>query len=243
MKSRKWKFSVWAIAGALAWPVFAQGQSLEPRASPGTDVYAEFDRLEHVRSRGEEWMAYDAEAWYGGPGGRLVLKADGELAHGKLGDSATQLLWRRAVSGYWSTELGVRLDYGDGMPSRKWLALGIKGLALDRFELDATAYVGAAGRTAVDFSAEYDIPVGRRVSLQPRLEVNVHGKDDERRGIGSGVSDGTVGLRLRYEIASWLRPYIGVEWTGKFGRTAGYAREAGERPRATRYVAGLSAEF
>ncbi|PVY60235.1 copper resistance protein B [Pusillimonas noertemannii] len=203
----------------------------------------QFDRFEHVRAQGEEWGAYEGEAWYGGTYNRAVVKAEGEVAGGKLRHSETQLLWRHAAFAYWDTELGLRLDHDHGAPNRQWLAFGIKGLAPYWFEVDATAYVGPGGRTALGLHAEYDILLSQKLYLQPAVEMNLYSKDDEARQIGSGLADVTAGLRLKHEITRQLVPYIGVEWAGKFGRTADYARAAGESRQQTRFVAGLSFRF
>ncbi len=202
-----------------------------------------FDRLEYVRARGDEWTAYEGEAWYGGTYDRAVITAEGEIAGGKLRESETQLLWRHAVSTFWDTELGVRFDHARGAPNREWVAFGVKGLAPYWFDVDAAVYLGPRGRTALRLKAEYDILLTQKLYLQPSVEVNFHGKDDEHRGIGSGLTDGTAGLRLKYEITRQLVPYVGVEWTGKFGRTADYARAAGDSKQETRFVAGLSFRF
>ena len=201
------------------------------------------DRLEYVRARGEEWAAYEGEAWYGSTYNRAVIKAEGEVASGKLQESKTQLLWRHAVSTFWDTELGVRFDHGQGAPNREWLAFGVKGLAPYWFEVDAAAYVGASGRTALAVKVEYDILLTQKLYLQPSIEVNFYGKDDERWGIGSGLTDGTAGLRLKYEVTRQFVPYVGVEWSSKFGKTADYARAEGESKQETRFVAGLSFRF
>ncbi len=202
-----------------------------------------FDRLEYVRARGEEWAAYEGEAWYGSTYNRAVIKAEGEVASGKLQESKTQLLWRHAVSTFWDTELGVRFDHGQGAPNREWLAFGFKGLAPYWFEVDATAYVGPSGRTALGLKAEYDILLTQKLYIQPSVEMNFYGKDDERWGIGSGLTDDTAGLRLKYEVTRQFVPYIGVEWSSKFGKTADYARAAGDSKQETRFVAGLSFRF
>ncbi|MCX5565833.1 copper resistance protein B [Alcaligenes phenolicus] len=202
-----------------------------------------FDRLEYVKARGEEWAAYEGEAWYGSTYNRAVIKAEGEVANGKLQESETQLLWRHAVATFWDTELGVRFDYAQGAPNREWLAFGIRGTAPYWFEVDATAYVGSSGRTALGLSAEYDILLTQKLYLQPAVEMNLYGKDDEERGIGSGLTDITAGLRLKYEITRQFVPYVGVEWSSKFGKTADYARAAGEARQETRFVAGLSFRF
>lgn len=203
----------------------------------------QFNRLEYVKARGDEWLAYEGEAWYGTTYDRAVIKAEGEVAGGKLQDSETEFLWRHAVATFWDTELGVRFDYAQGAPNREWLAFGIKGLAPYWFEVDATAYVGSSGRTALVLEGEYDIRLTQTLYLQPSVEVSFYGKDDEKTEQGSGLADARIGLRLKKEITRQFVPYIGVEWAGKFGKTADYARAAGESRRETRFVAGLSFRF
>jgi len=203
----------------------------------------QFNRLEYVKARGDEWLAYEGEAWYGTTYDRAVIKAEGEVDGGKLQDSETEFLWRHAVATFWDTELGVRFDYAHGAPNREWLAFGIKGLAPYWFEVDATAYVGPSGRTALVFEGEYDIRLTQTLYLQPSVEVSFYGKDDEKTEQGSGLSNARIGLRLKKEITRQFVPYIGVEWAGKFGKTADYARGAGESRRETRFVAGLSFRF
>lgn len=197
-----------------------------------------FDRLEHVRGRDASAIAYDAQIRYGRDYDKLVIQAEGEVAKGRLQDARTELLWGHAVAPYWDTLLGLRHDSGVG-PARDWLAFGIQGLAPYWFEVGATAYVGGNGRTALRLSAEYDVLLTQKLILQPRAEFSLHGKDDVARDIGSGLSNGVIGLRLRYEINRQLAPYIGVERSSKFGRTADLARAGGERTAETRWVAGV----
>lgn len=202
------------------------------------------DKLEYVRARGgDEWTAYEGQAWFGSTYNRAVLKVEGEVAQGKLQESQTELLWGHAVSTFWDTQLGVRFDHGQGAPNREWLALGVQGLAPYWFEVDATAYVGPSGRTALSFSAEYDILLTQKLYLQPSLEVDFYGKNDKAREIGKGLSNATAGLRLKYEVTRQLAPYIGVEWSNKFGKTADYAQEDGNAAHETRFVAGFSFRF
>ena len=59
--------------------------------------------------------------------------------------------------------------------------------------------------------------VGVNVATRAR---DLYGKSDPVRGIGSGLSDARLGLRLRYEIGRQFAPYIGVVWTRRFGATA-----------------------
>jgi copper resistance protein B len=196
------------------------------------------DRLERVRTRENSSTEYDLQAWFGRDYDRAVLKAEGEIDDGEHHELSTELLWGHAVAAYWNTQLGVRYD-GGIEPSRSWLAFGVQGLAPYWFEADITGYVGEHGRTALNVEAEYELLLTQRLILQPRIEANAYGKRDAERELGSGLSDLTAGVRLRYEIRREFAPYIGVERSGKFGGTADFARADGKRTWETRAVAGL----
>ena len=220
---------------------YAEGYGFGPmRPDMGDDDYfGQFlaDRLESANTDEGSAVLYDALAWYGSIYNRAWLKADGER-DGKETATRTELLWGYAVAPFWDTQLGIRYDTGTG-PDRPWLAFGIQGIAPYRFNLEATAYVGEEGRSAVRFETEYEWLFTQRLILQPRFETNLYGKSDPERGLGSGLSDIAVGLRLRYEIWREFAPYIGIERVQKFGGTADLARAAGNDAGETLYVAGL----
>lgn len=196
------------------------------------------ERLERVHTEDGVSTAYDLQAWYGRDYDRIALKAEGDYAEGTLHEARTELLWSHAVAGYWDAQLGLRHDSGTG-PSRTWLAAGIQGLAPYWFEVDATAYVDGDGRTALRLAADYELLLTQRLVLQPRAEAAFYGKSDTAHGLGSGLADAVVGLRLRYEPSRRFAPYLGVEWAGKYGETADLARAAGAATDETRWVAGL----
>ena len=54
------------------------------------------------------------------------------------------------------------------------------------------------------------------------------GRTEAARGIGSGLGEVDAGLRLRYEIRREFAPYIGIERANRFGKTADFARAAGD---------------
>lgn len=200
------------------------------------------DKLERVDGKDGFSTSYDLQAWFGRDYDRLVLKAEGDVAKGKLEDARTELLWGHAFASYWDTQLGVRQDSGHG-PDRTWLAFGVQGLAPYWFEVDATAYVGEKGRTALRLKAEYDVLLTQKLILQPSTEWSFYGKADPEKGIGSGLTDASAGVRLRYEFSRQFAPYLGVEWNRKFASTATMARTAGERTSDTRWVAGVRMWF
>ena len=102
-----------------------------------------------------------------------------------------------------------------------------------RIELEATGYVGPSGRTALGLKAEYDLLLTQRLVFTPELEASLYGKSDSERGIGSGLSSGSLSLRLRYEVTRQFAPYVGVSFERKFGQTADYA-SGRRRPFANR---------
>ncbi|WP_202922480.1 copper resistance protein B [Sinimarinibacterium sp. NLF-5-8] len=188
--------------------------------------------------RGDDATAYDLHARYGTTYNHAALKAEGEMAHGKLESSRTELLWSHAAAAYWDTQLGVRVDNGEGA-NRQWLAVGVQGLAPYWFELDATAYFSSAGRTALRLDASYELLFTQRLILEPQLQLQLYGKDDPERGIGKGLAEASAGVRLRYEINRQFAPYLGVERAGSFGNTADLRRAAGQRALDTHWLAGV----
>ncbi len=197
-----------------------------------------FDRLEAARTRDRTTGQYELLARFGRDYDRAVLKAEGEVYGGQFEEARTELLWGHAVAVYWDMQLGVRHDSGYG-PNRSWLAFGVQGLAPYWFEIDATAYIGESGRSALRLEAEYELLFTQKLILQPRIEANFYGKRDAERGLGSGLSDLTTGVRLRYEIRREFAPYIGIERSSKYGGSADFARAEGQRTAESRIVAGV----
>lgn len=196
------------------------------------------DRLEYFDGRDDQGAALDVQAWIGSDENRLWFKAEGDHAGGRLQDLRTEALWNHSVTAFWDTQLGIRQDFGVG-PDRTWAAFGVQGLAPYWFDVEATFYVGQAGRTAFRFEAKYELLLTQRWILQSRFEASLYGRDDPQRGIGSGLSDATLGLRLRYEVTRQFAPYVGVEFARTFGQTAELARDAGEPAFDPRFVAGV----
>ncbi len=215
------------------------GMEMEDKA-----IYAQLllDRLEMFRSSRNHGQTLDAQGWIGGDIDKLWFKVDGERNKGKLGATRTEVLWDHAIATYWGAQAGIRHDFGDG-PGRTWAALGVQGLAPYWFGVQATAYVGQGGRTALRFEPEYDLLLTQRLVLQPNVKVSLYGKNDPQRGIGSGLSEAEAGLRLRYEFSRKFAPYVGVVHNRKFGTTARYANEAGQAAGETRVVGGVRIWF
>ena len=199
------------------------------------------DRLEYNEQANAG--VFDLQAWYGTTFDRLVIKTEGDFSEGSIEENQTDILWGHAVSAYWDTQAGVRLDYNKEGENRQWLAFGLQGLAPYWFELDMTAYVGERGNTAFTLEAEYELLLTQKLVIQPRAEITLYGKNDKQNELGSGLSSSAIGFRVRYEFTRQFAPYIGVEWSNKFGNTADYATSSGQSSNNTAFVAGIKFWF
>jgi len=199
------------------------------------------DRLEYNEQANAG--VFDLQAWYGTTFDRLVIKTEGDFSEGSIEENQTDILWGHAVSAYWDTQAGVRLDYNKEGENRQWLAFGLQGLAPYWFEIDMTAYVGERGNTAFTLEAEYELLLTQKLIIQPRAEITLYGKNDKQNELGSGLSSSAIGFRVRYEFTRQFAPYIGVEWSNKFGNTADYATSSGQSSNNTAFVAGIKFWF
>lgn len=204
----------------------------------GVFTYLLFDRLETWDADPGTAQAWEAQGWVGTDRHRLWLRSEGEHRRGRTESADVELLYGRPVARWWDLVAGVRRDIGPG-PKRDDLAIGVIGTAPYKFEVEATAYVGASGRTAVRASTEYELLLTNRLILQPMIEAEWHGKDDATRGIGAGLGSVEAGLRLRYEFTRRFAPYVGVVHERSVGGTTGVMRDEEEATRDTRIVAGM----
>jgi copper resistance protein B len=223
---------------AAAFPDLSGVSMREHMNDDPTNVMFLVDRLERRDATGSSPSIWDANLWIGRDFNKLLLRTEGEVLKGRVEDANLEALWARPVSRWWELVVGARQDFRPE-PARSWLALGVVGLAPYRVQVEATAYVGEGARTALALQLEYELLLTNRLILQPRLEINAYGKEDRSRGIGAGVSDLELGLRLRYEIRREFAPYVGVAWANKFGATADFARAGGTDPYELQVLAGL----
>jgi copper resistance protein B len=93
------------------------------------------------------------------------------------------------------------------------------------------------------FSIEYEVLLTQRLILQPEIDVDFFGKDDTRNGIGSGLAETELALRLRYELRREFAPYIGIVWHQRHGGTADLARAEGLRRDEVQFAAGVRVWF
>ena len=201
------------------------------------------DQLEAKVRDGRDGYAWDAQAWYGGDIDKLWLKTEGEGAFGSSPEGAeVQALWSHAIDPWFDLQAGVRYDIQPD-PERAHLVLGVQGLAPYWFEVDAAAFLSNKGDLTARLEAEYDLRLTQRLILQPRVEFDIAAQDVAELGIGSGLSSGELGARLRYEIRPEFAPYLGVEHERAFGDTADFRRAAGEDVGGWSLLVGLRTWF
>jgi copper resistance protein B len=200
------------------------------------------DRFEASQRDESSALDWKATGWIGGDVNRLWLRSEGESLDGRVERGDLEVLGGHAISPWWDLVAGVRHDFGEG-PSQTFAAVGVTGLAPYKIEVEATAYLGTSGQTAARVEASYDTLLTNRLILQWHAEADVYGKNDERRGIGSGLATLEGGVRLRYEITRQVAPYIGLTWERAFGGTADLRREHLEDVSDTRLVAGVRVWF
>ena len=239
--------AVLALSLALA-PAAAQAKMPPGPYGPVPDMGGEkfatllVDRLE-VRNEGDQGaLLWDTSGWYGGDTSKLRLKAEGTLdLEGPVEEAEFQALYSRAVSTFFDVNLGVRQDIKPN-PDRTHLVIGLEGLAPYWFEVDAAAFLSNEGELTARIEAEYELLFTQRLILQPRVEVNFAAQDVPELGIGKGLSDFELGLRLRYELVREYAPYIGIEWVHDVGN-ASFTRAAGGDATAIIGLVGLRAWF
>jgi copper resistance protein B len=208
----------------------------------GIQNFVLFNRLEAFDADDGTGLEWEGQAWIGTDLNKVWLRSEGErvVSHTQAAD--LEVLYGRSVARWWDVVAGVRHDFKSGA-SQDFAAIGVVGLAPYKFEVEATGYIGSSGQTEARLEIEYETLLTNRLILQPLAELNFYGKNDRRRGIGSGLGTAEAGLRLRYEFTRQFAPYVGLVREWAFGDTADFRRDEGEDVNDTRIVAGVRIWF
>ena len=202
------------------------------------------DQMEYrSNNHGSNSLRWDVQGWRGTDYNKLWMKFEGD--HGlstRVGTLELQTLYSHAVSAFWDVQVGARYDqfYGAGTSNHRIFAVvGLQGLAPYWFDLEPALFVSDKGDVSARITGTYDLLFTQRLILQPRLEINVAFTDVPQFGVGKGLNDMQLGLRLRYEITREFAPYIGIAQQQKFGTTANLVRAGGEAVKNVSLIAGL----
>lgn len=204
------------------------------------------DQLEYRVNGSQDLFYWDLQGWIGGDYQRFWVKSEGDVdLDSGNGEAEIQVLYSQLFSPYWEWQAGIRYDqlYGDTDRGRAFAVLGIEGLAPYFFEVEAALFISQAGDISARVKTEYELLLTQQLILQPKLEVNAAIQRVDEFGVGSGINDLDLGLRLRYEVTRQFAPYIGINWTKKLGETADFATEEGESTNEVSAVMGVRLFF
>ena len=192
---------------------------------------------------GRDGYEWDGEGWYGGDINRLWVKSEGEGAFGEgLEKAEVQALYSRAIDPYWNVQGGLRYDFKPN-PSRVYATLGLEGLAPSFFDVEGALFLSNKGEVMARAEGSYDQRITQRLILQPRAELNFAAQNSREIGVGAGLSDAEIGVRLRYDVRREFAPYVGVQYRRAFGRTRDYLRAEGEDAAGWSFLAGIRTWF
>lgn len=199
--------------------------------------------LETQFRKGRNGFEWDAEGWYGGDINRLWIKTEGDGAFGRpLERAEVQALYSRAVGPYFNLQGGLRYDFKPN-PSRVYATVGVEGLAPSFFDVEGALFLSNKGELMARAEGSYDQRITQRLILQPRAELNFAAENSREIGVGAGLNDAELGLRLRYDIRREFAPYVGVQYRRAFGRTRGYLRDEGEDASSWSLLTGVRLWF
>lgn len=255
-----------AVAQPVEDPPLPEGMSLDdvldyaakpppehfPNPVPDDRIYW-FTFIEQLEYRiaddsAPDHVGWEAQGWVGGDFHKFWWKSEGEAVFegSDEGESENDFLYSRLISPFWSLQGGVQYanEWGDSDYEDRWSAVvALQGLAPYKFELDTSLYLSEDGDLTLAAEGEYDLRITQRLVLQPRAALGMSAQDIPERDLGSGLTDLTLDLRLRYEIRRELAPYLLVRYTTALGETEDIAEAAGVDTEQWYFGAGLRFAF
>ncbi len=239
-RSKSCAFAIALILAAVNYVTPAKAEKLDDEFF----TLVKISQLEYRFQDDNDILSWEGQGRIGDDKNKLTFKTEGEYVPKEdvFEGAEVQLLYQRLISDFFDAQIGVRHDIKPN-PSRTFGVIGVNGLAPQWFETDASFFVSNKGDASVRLEAEYEMLLTQRLVLEPSAELNVAFSDDEAVGVGAGLSNAELGLRLRYEVTRKFAPYIGINWERKIGKTADFARDEDEDPDVLSVVAGIRAFF
>lgn len=184
---------------------------------------------------------WDLDGWVGGNNHKLWLKSEGEVVDHNTERSESWAMYSYNIATFWDAQAGIRYD--DQPEPTSYFVAGFTGLAPYYFETEVHLFASEDGDVSVRLREENDFLLTQKLILQPYLELNVYAQDVKEVDVGSGLSDASLGLQLRYEITRKIAPYVEVSYERLFGDTADMADVKGEDPSGSTITAGIRLMF
>lgn len=217
-----------ALVPLLSVSARAEDPALETAVhAHGAEIYHAF-RLEADSGGGSEGAVsgWDLDGWVGSDENKLWLKSEGEIADGATEQAELWGLYSRNIATFWDMQAGLRYDFQPHATS--YLVVGLQGLAPHFFETEAHLFISDDGDISARLREENDFLLTQRLILQPYAEINLSAQDVPEHDIGSGFTQGELGLQTRYEITRKFAPYVDMRYERKFGETSSIAKDHGE---------------
>lgn len=201
------------------------------------------DRLEILNGDAGDTLLWDIEAWYGDDRDKVILKPAGlaSLQGDGLEEAELQLLWSHALTPFFDLRTGVRYDFEP--TGLGHLVFGLVGFAPYWLDLDATAYLSADGDLTAGVDIEYEWLFSQRLALLSRTEIAASAQAIPELETGSGLTEVSQGLRLRYALTGRFVPYLGVQWQRALGDTADFVAAAGDDASDVSLIIGVNFWF
>jgi len=162
---------------------------------------------------------WDISSYVGYDQNKLYIYSQGEKAEGMNANSENQLVYSRAVAPFWDVQAGIDYDKSE-TNSTTWGILALSGLAPYFFDSRIAFLVNDSGNIGLRIDVEYEALITQKLILTPSFALDAYSQDEKVINLGSGLSNITLGARLRYEIRREFAPYVGVEWSKNFANTA-----------------------
>lgn len=227
------------LSDTAGWP--------SPVADSALYSFTLVDLLEFQRGPKTEVARWDILGWYGGDFNRVWYKSEGRYNGVRQnGESDFQLLYGRLISPFFDLQAGLRYErvWSPGVNrGRTSAVLGVQGLAPYGSEVEAALFVSQDGDVSARATVAQNFLLTQRLILLPRIEVNAAVQRAARYGVGAGLNDIEIGVRLRYEIRREFAPYVGVSWLRGLGETARLREAEGQDRSILQFVTGVRMWF
>jgi copper resistance protein B len=176
--------------------------------------YTQGERLEYRDE--DRALFWDLQGLYGGDYQRFVWKTEGAYTDGDSEGAELQLLYGRAWTAFFDLQFGLRYADTDA-GGLAYAVAGMQGLLPYRVEGDLALFLSEDGDVTGRAEFEKDFLLSERWVLQPRAEIKIAFSDVPELALDAGVTELSLGLRLRYEYTRKLAPYLGVAWLRNYG--------------------------
>jgi copper resistance protein B len=198
--------------------------------------------LDAGQTQGNESISsWNLDGWIGDDENKLWLKSEGDVMSSTTEHSENWAMYSLNIATFWDAQAGLRYD--DQPASTSYFVAGFTGLAPYHFETEAHIFVSNDEDVSFRLREENDFLLTQKLILQPYLELNAYAQDVKALDVGSGLSDASIGLQLRYEITRKFAPYIEVSYSSLLGETADIADRNGKHQSDSTITAGVRLMF